>query len=222
MDWISIILSTVIGIPIGILCSLAAWWILFYVIVPKIRFSPSISKISTKEGESNILYRVAFQNSGRRGIVDAEIYAKILIWSLHPEYPYNVYLFSVPLGYEKLPKIIPQKGGFKHIVILNVTKIDELVSHTFPDECILSNFEKNPNLLEDILSLGQEAYLQIYLFGFDEVSGTRKVFESKQYYVNDVVNGKFSLLSLEVVRRESGRNVDRNADEHQRTPKNGE
>lgn len=217
MDWIGIVISTAIGIPIGILCSLAAWWILFYIIVPKISFSLSISKTSTKETKSNFKYRIAFQNSGRRGIVDAEIYAKLRIDGLNPDFPKNSDFYSIPLGYDKIPKIVPQKGGSKHIIRLDVTKIDELVLHTFPYKSTLSNFEENPNLLEDLLSLGRNANLRISVFGFDAVSGTRKVFESKLYQLNDVLHGRFSLTSLDVVRyrpNKSDRNVDRNNDEH--------
>src|SRR5712692_7424763 len=137
MDWVSISVSALIGIPLGIACSLAAWWFLFYVIVPKVRFSPSISKVRAKEAKSNFKYRIAFQNCGSRKIVDAEIYIKLRIKGLDSEYPENERVFSIPLGYDKIPKIVRQRGGEKHIIRLDVAKIDELVSGIFPEETIL-------------------------------------------------------------------------------------
>ena len=207
MDWVGIIISTVIGIPVGVLCSLAAWGILFYVIVPKITFSPFISKINTKEAKSSFEYRIAFQNTGKRGVVDAEIYAKLRIYGLKPDFPRNSEFYSIPLEFDKIPKIIPQKDGSKHIIRLDVAKIDELTSRIVPHQGILSNFEENSNLLEDLLSLGTKAYLQIYVFGYDAVSGTRKVFESKQYRLNDVLHGRFSGTSLNVVAYNSNKDL---------------
>lgn len=197
---LDILLSTLLGVPVGILCSLAAWWFLFYVIVPKIHFSPSISKVRAKEAKSNFRYRIAFQNFGKRDIVDAEIYVKLRIKGLRREYQDNESVFSIPLGYDKIPKIISQRGGNKHIIRLDVIKIEELVSQTFPEESIIHNFEENPDLLENLLSLGTSAKLQIFIFGYDKVSGTRKVFESKFYHSSDIIYGMFSRESLSVIK----------------------
>lgn len=81
------LLSTLIGIPLGILSSLAAWWILFRYIVPKIEFSPHISKYHFENLGTR--YRIKFRNIGKRGIIDIEVFPILRIKGLNPELPDN-------------------------------------------------------------------------------------------------------------------------------------
>lgn len=200
---IAALLSILIGIPFGILSSLIAWWILFYIFVPKVQFSNFISKVRTDETKCGFKYRIAFHNSGRRNVIDAEVYVKLRIIGLKPEYPNNSNVFALPLGYNHIPKIRPEKRGIKHIIRLDVIKIDELTNSTFPDH-IRQNFEENHKLLEDLMALGTDTTLQIFIFGYDEFSGTRKVFESKLYKASDIVCGRFARKSLQVIEYKDG------------------
>ena len=46
---------------------------------------------------------------------------------------------------------------------------------------------KNGKLtLEDILDLGSSAFIRVYIFGYDKFSGSRRVFLSKKYFLEDV------------------------------------
>ena len=45
---------------------------------------------------------------------------------------------------------------------------------------------------DDIFSeFGDRAYLTIYAFGYDSVTGARKIFVSKRYTITDIVYGSF-------------------------------
>ena len=50
--------------------------------------------------------------------------------------------------------------------------------------------------MEDLLSLGRVAYLQVNLSAFDEFSGARKVFQSNKYFLSDIRTGRFRGLEV--------------------------
>lgn len=50
--------------------------------------------------------------------------------------------------------------------------------------------------LEDLLSLGSRAKLEMFVSGYDEFSGAWKVFSSKEYLLEDIINGRFRGLSI--------------------------
>jgi hypothetical protein len=76
------IIALIISIPIGIACSIIAWWILFRKVVPCISFSDEISKTRLEDSDSGFCYRVKFENSGRRDIIDLQIHAYLRIVGL--------------------------------------------------------------------------------------------------------------------------------------------
>jgi hypothetical protein len=52
--------------------------------------------------------------------------------------------------------------------------------------------------LEDLLRLGDRAYIEVQAFGYDEFSGTRKLFQSDRLTKQDIHEGVFSKDSLSV------------------------
>lgn len=75
----------IFGLIIGVGTNLVAWWLLFHAVVPKIQFSPSISKLTNEEhpdDQSGYKYRVKIENAGRRAVIDLEIRARIVIHGL--------------------------------------------------------------------------------------------------------------------------------------------
>jgi hypothetical protein len=90
-----------LGIVVGIFTNLISWWILFHLLVPKIRFSSQISKAS-KEKESfdqtKYRYRMKFENAGRRLLIDVEITAHIHIYGIGPHKETTWHLLLLPLS----------------------------------------------------------------------------------------------------------------------------
>ena len=196
---VEILISVFIGIPIGILSSLLAWWILFHRIVPVIRFSPSISKTETDDNESGYRYRFKLENAGSRTILDVELFAKLRIRGLHPSYPNNWEVIYIPLERDRIPKIRPVKKSCIRVIFrLYIDKIDEFNKPIYPEH-LRQKCKENSILLEDIMLLGIDRTLQILAFGYDEFSGARKVFESKLYNLNDIKFGLFDPKGLEVI-----------------------
>jgi hypothetical protein len=52
--------------------------------------------------------------------------------------------------------------------------------------------------LEELMKLGNDSELILYVTGFDEISGARKTFESKAYKISDIKEGKFNNYGLNV------------------------
>jgi hypothetical protein len=50
--------------------------------------------------------------------------------------------------------------------------------------------------LEDLLVLGQAASVTVYVLGYDEFSGARRLFKSKHYRLADVTDGTFQGLRV--------------------------
>ena len=72
------ILGIVIGMPLGIIASLVAWWILTHGLVPKIKYGPFLSKVKL-DGQDNYKYRIGIRNVGNRDMIDVEIIFELII-----------------------------------------------------------------------------------------------------------------------------------------------
>lgn len=195
-----ILISILIGLFIGILTNLIAWWILFHHIVPKIYFSHSISKIPTQEDKSGYKYRFKIQNLGKRPIIDVELIARIRLKGAG-DFPRNIRIVDIPLSKKAISHRIPiimSGDDTGKILKLFVNEVDEFRDLArYPDYIKIKSNEKIL-LLEDVLSIGSEATLQIFAFGYDEFSGSRKVFISKFYTVDDIKEGRFDFHGLTV------------------------
>ncbi len=193
---IEIAISILVGIPIGVLTSFIAWWILFHHVVPVIRFSPHISKTETDDNKSGYRYRVKFENSGARNILDVELFARLRVKGF-PPYPSNWKVIDIPLSRDRIPRIRPiKKSQSGSIIRLNLSKAE--FNKAFYPEDIRQKSEEDSILLEDVMTLGADGTLQIIAFGYDGFSGARKVFESKPYNIDDIKLGPFDEKGLRV------------------------
>lgn len=267
--------SLIAGFLLGILGSFIFWSIQVH-IAPKVRFGEVITKYRAEETKSGYKDRIQFWNNGCRNIIDVEIFARLIIRGLDPNFPDNFSSYSIPLGYDRLPIILPETASEKaldkikvsrrHKVRLDVAEIEELKDPGFA-EYIINNLrgkkeelyryleerkqhvekkkkdisqgsalsmindlvlkeedflekglfpeipsekaeeekrkairdliERNPNLLAHFMTLAvkDQAWLEIAIFGYDEYSGTRKVF-TKIYTRDKLKVGAFTKPDL--------------------------
>ncbi|PIP37990.1 MAG: hypothetical protein COX19_15090 [Desulfobacterales bacterium CG23_combo_of_CG06-09_8_20_14_all_51_8] len=180
-----ILVSILIGIPLGILSSLAAWWILFRYIVPKIEFSPHISKYYFKNLGTR--YRIKFRNIGKRGIIDIEVFPILRIKGLNPELPDNWLniTLTTSLNNNHISSLKEDR-----IISLLPEDTDKFKNPNFPDH-IRKKYQSKGLNIEDLLSLDNKVKLVVQLFGYDEFSGARKMFISKPYTLKDIKPGTF-------------------------------
>lgn len=182
-------------IPIGVACSLGAWWIVFHGIIPKLEFSEHISKTLDERSDGFPTYRIKIRNCGRRDILDVQLFARIYVTGLNLHSPSTRRIVLIPLGIAHWP-ILEVKGGAKLTALLS-EKAVALTESWYP-ESVRAMAASGTMKLEDILSLGESAQLQIAAFAYDAFSGTRKVFVSKYYCRDDIRGGRFEPDSLQV------------------------
>jgi len=188
--------NPLIDVGIGALSSLIAWWILNYCITPKIKFSDNISQI--EEG-SHKIYRFKFENNGCRKIFDAEIIAKLRIKGLKHSTLWEV--MNLPLDNDHIPiisSIKKKKRKFREVPRLELQLIEQKYFRFLPEK-IKEKINDDSITLEDLMNLGTDSELILYVTGFDEISGARKTFVSKPYKINDIKNGLFDNHGLNVI-----------------------
>ncbi|MBS1572994.1 MAG: hypothetical protein JST62_11405 [Bacteroidetes bacterium] len=190
-----IIISTLTGV----VASFFVWWLTFKYLVPKINFADKISKLQTDENGSGFRYRIKFENSGNRNIIDLQVLIRLRIRGIRQEQPKNwevVYLPTSSLEYKNVAIVRPaSSSGLRPVLEIKTYECDYFQRTIFPDNIrILA--QNNQLTLDQVLNIGQEAEFQIMVLGYDEFSGARKFYESKNYTINDIAEGHFDLNSL--------------------------
>lgn len=179
------LLSTLVGVPFGVAASFVAWYIVFRVIVPKFHFSQEINKVPGLAAGEPWRYRVKFINLGRRDAIDVEVYSRLRVrnLSLRPEYLKTWTIVTLNSDTTHEPKV-PRRAS--RMVVLDLEGTTELEKPMFKRA-----LDGREPTLENLLSLGKEAELVVWVLAYDEFSGARKGFISKHYHVNDIREGKF-------------------------------
>jgi hypothetical protein len=197
--WMDATLNQLPGLLIGILGSLIAWWILFRLISPKLIFSERISRAKADDEPGDLAYRVRFENSGRRAIIDLSIKAILRIRGLNPLRPSNWETTYLPVSFEgDFPYVFPNREkGNRRIIRIRVKKKNEFERTVYPTE-IREKARDRSLTLDDLLSIGTQATVQLIALGSDSFSGARKAFFSPGYTRNDIVSHPFWDTSPEV------------------------
>ena len=193
-----LVISNLFSFVIGIIYSLLSWFILSYLIIPKVEFSSYISKLPCKDEKSSCRYRFKFINNGRRSLIDVYVIARYSINLKGLKDSSIQELVSIPLDYNyqtefKIPEV---PSGKSRLIRLFVSEAAAFTKNTkFPNE--LKNKAQNKTLnLEDILSVNDTAKLTMYVLGYDRFSGTRKMFKSDPYTKDSIKEGVFNSLSI--------------------------
>lgn len=190
-----------VNILVGILCSFIAWWIVMHLITPKLRFSKAISKINSRHTKGYD-YRIKYENYGRRRIVDLEmtVYLSILGLSKHRKKTWEV--VQLELRDEgRLAYLDPvNKAGWRRFVVFEVNKTEKFSREIFPTT-IRNKIELGELELEDLLKLGEESFVEILISGYDNYSGSRKVFKSMKFKIGDIKEGYFEPKSLKIKKK---------------------
>jgi len=177
-------LGLLLGIPLGVLSSLLAWWVLFHAVTPKIRFAEKISRLSFGDGKT---FRLKLLNDGRRHIIDCEFVAELRVRGLSPGVPRNTWLIRIPLrndGFAYWPR------GTNRLIVFMPYRPDARVAAFCPAD------EDEGLALDRLFAIRDEVHLRIIVFAYDSFSGSRRVFVSKDYSASDIADGRYSTGSL--------------------------
>lgn len=165
-------------------------------IVPKIEFANDISKLPDNEGGASWRYRIKFKNTGSRALVDVQVIARLSIKGLtHPKNWTNI---TLPVNWSGESKVeVPRLSKKNNRIIRLFISHSHVLrkSPTFPPE-IRNKANNEQLLLEDIYLLGADTKLVIWVFGYDEFSGSRKLFRSPDYFLANIKEGHFNDLDV--------------------------
>lgn len=180
-------IGLLVGIPIGIATSLAAWYILFHIIAPRVEFLPSVFKAPAPETPSGWKYLVKFRNNGARDALDLELFAKVRIRGFATQRANSWRAIYVSIDDPRIPKVPSHRGTARRfVVVADPCAIPDSAKTGLPPE-LQSQCEDGTLGLEDLLNLGSQATFQVFAFAYDAFSGARKLFESPAYTIDDIV-----------------------------------
>jgi hypothetical protein len=183
------------GLVVGTAASFSAWWLVFHWIIPKVEFSSGISSVPRRSDSLRRSYRIKFANTGKRAMVGVEAFARLRIkWDSSGNWT-GYYLPFNSDGDRKydVPRLERGANRILHLWINQVRAFR--TANRFPME-IRAKAKQKQLTLEDLLSLGVTATVQMFVSGYDEFSGARKVFASPVYALTDIRCGRFRGLSV--------------------------
>jgi len=175
---------------LGVLGSFLVWWLSVHYWTPAIKFSHELAEYRLSDGSS--FFQCAFENCGKRPIVDVEILVRIGVdkhlgatgWAYH----------SVRSNASRVPLLAC--GKRRRVRVFDTR--DKIDFVDIPSKSIREQIEQCESL-RDVLELGEDAALRVHVFGYDSFSGVRKHFQSEPYRIHDIRIGTFT--DLDVVRK---------------------
>ncbi len=195
MDFIGTI---VWGVLASTIASFIFWILTFRISRTKLAFSSVIEK-SINAGEYR--YRVKLINSGKRDLIEVSFLTKIEI-----KRKYNVNFTYLGLGNDNMLPILHGKGfqkrnsglkcGMNLTLYTTQTTLNEFKKPFYFKE-IRQKAENGKLSLDDILSkYGEKIKITIFAYGYDSITGARKMFQSNKYGFDNIEIGRYNNVKL--------------------------
>jgi len=179
------VITHTLSLVLGALGSYVVWWLLNHKWLPTVRFGAEICRYSV--GQEQALYVCAFENSGRRKMVDVEVMTRVGVKKFNDSDSW-IY-FSIKSNASQVPVIEPGRRALVRV-------FDERQQPAYIDEPPPSLRAKldSCRTLEDIFMLSAAVEVRLHVFGYDSFSGVRHHFESPSYSRNDIRSGRLNGL----------------------------
>ena len=174
-----------LGIPLGIFASLIAWWLITHMLKPKILIGGFISKVRSDDSTS-YKYRYALKNNGKRNVLNISSYCRLNIKGINPNITMNKSVFTLK----------GKSVDFKPFMEVQATSMFAINLNNIPKRLYELAHVTEFSGLEEILQLGEDAFLSISIIATDEFTGATKLFRSKDFRLNDIKGGYYNPDSL--------------------------
>jgi hypothetical protein len=187
------------GIPLGIISSLVAWWILWRALGPRGEFAPALSEAPDVARNGAVRYRVKFLSTGRRAMMDVVFSAALFLPNIETDG--GQALIEVPLHLATTPRIGGRRRGrragrtvlsSRHRVLtlrLRDTSAGQL--ERLPADLRRSLVECAPGSLRAVLTKYPGATLVLACTASDSWTGARRAFVSAPYTKESIRNAVF-------------------------------
>jgi hypothetical protein len=194
MTTADLVTTNLLGLAVGVLASFLTWWVLFHWFVPKVEFSAFISKIP-RAGGSGYSYRIKLMNTGRRSILGVEVHARLWVdWKGSGNW-LGIYLPFSGEGEKKYDIPILKRGGDR-VLSFFINAVHSFQTNVAYPEDFRRKAALRVVSMEDVLGLGENAYVQVFVSGYDGFSGARRVFESRKFHTSDIYPNRFTKQGL--------------------------
>lgn len=170
---------------IGFATSFFFWWLINHKWIPKITFADELARLEI-DNENNI-YLSAFENSGKRDVLDVSVRTRIGIKNFNGARGWI--FFSIKTNANQIPVLDPKRRALVRV-------FDRRDGLDFVDQPPSGLRQKlvNCSSLEDIFNLCPEVTLQLHVFGYDKFSGARRHYSSPRYSKPNVRIGRYKGL----------------------------
>lgn len=175
----------VLSVFIGFATSFCFWWLLNHKWIPRVTFANELARFEI-DGENNI-YLSAFENSGKRDILDVSVLTRIGIKNFNGARGWI--FFSIRTNANQIPVLAPNRRALVRVF----DKRDGLEFVDSPPSGLRKKLIKCLNL-EDIFNICPEVTLQLHVFGYDKFSGARRHYASPSYSKPDIRKGRYKGL----------------------------
>lgn len=197
------IVEIVLGFIFGCISSGIVSLVWYKIFVPKIKFADSICRYESTDKNELFTYKIKFRNIGKRDIFEMYLYCTLFIPDLQIKDSIHTADINLSYNFRPLFKKRGKKGklnpdGLVRICLNDEQMLEEFIRPIYPDE-IKNKAEKRLLTLEDLLGIRQSAYIRFYIIAHDKFTGSKRIFESQSYTINDVKHGLYKYGELYVV-----------------------
>lgn len=193
---------TIIGVLFNVFCSVVAsfvFWILtFRISRTKVKFAEHIEKSpDVYDDPDRYRYRIKLVNIGDRDLLEVTCLVRLIVHGKHTNN--NSYIRAG--NYDTRPILLGRKwqkknpeGRFAWMLPIQMTDTayKDFTKKFYPEH-IRAAANQRTLTVEDVLKeFNPKATIIIYLFGYDAVTGARRMFQSKSYSYADIVEGRYN------------------------------
>lgn len=199
MDFFEIAL----GFILGCISSTIVTVVWYQIFVPKIKFADTICRYESMDKHEVYTYKIKFRNIGKRDIFEMYLYCTLFLPDLQMKDSTHTVDINLSYNFSPLFKRRGRKGklnpdGLVRICLNDEKMRDEFVRPIYCEE-INQKAENNLLTLEDLLEITPTSYIKFYIIAHDRFTGSKKVFESSNYTINNIKHGLYKYGDLYVV-----------------------
>ena len=181
-----------LGAAIGLVLSYGQWHVLAHIIIPRIRAGEFVSNRlldNTDPRGLRHLYRVRIRNVSRfRTILDLTVWSIVRVPRYDAQRPKLTGIIPVPVQDVPVPALSPRRMWY---FSLFTEKIPESALRYLPRDIVETLKREEHVTLETLLTLRPGSHLRLYVAGFDKFSGARRVYQSRDYFIDDIQPKRF-------------------------------
>jgi hypothetical protein len=179
------IVSHLLSVLLGFATSFFVWWLLNHRWIPEVTFASELAMLEIDA--ENAIYLSAFENSGRRDVLDVSVLTRIGVRNFNGARGWI--FFSIKTNANQIPVLPPHRRALVRVF----DERDGLEFVDSPPKGLRLELEKCSSL-KDIFNICPQVKLQIHVFGYDRFSGARRHYASPSYSKFNVRKGRYKGL----------------------------